>query len=452
MERKVNLMPKSSISLPSTRKPRAALVTLGCPMNQVDSERIMGGLVSLGFELVSEEEADIIVVNTCGFIESAREESVETILAMAEYKREGRAKALVVAGCLAELYKRELEGELSEADVVMGLSERERIPEICLRLLERSPEGEPVYTRVVSGPRHSAYLRISEGCNNVCSYCTIPVIRGHFRSVPEEEILAEAEELVQVGARELILIGQDTTNYGVDLDGESLPRLLEKLSAIDRVRWLRLLYAHPAHMTGELIEAIAGLPKVLPYVDIPIQHISANILRRMGRFTAPDDIRALLRKLRDRIPGVALRTSLMVGFPGETDDDFRELTGFLEEVRFERLGAFTYSREEGTRAALLEDEVPPEVAGERYDELMQLQAGITEEFQQSLIGRDLEMIVDEIDPETEDVFGRSYLDAPEIDGTISVAGGIDPDAEFVRIRVVDAGTYDLIGEVIKEQP
>ncbi len=445
-------MKKRIIPIPSERKPRAALATLGCPTNQVDSERIMSGLVSLGFELVSEEEADIIVVNTCGFIESAREESIETIMAMAEYKHEGRARALVVAGCLAELYRKELECELSEADAVVGLSERERIPEICLRLLERSPEGDPVYTRVVSGPRHTAYLRISEGCNNVCSYCTIPVIRGHFRSVPEGEILAEAQELTRIGARELILIGQDTTNYGADMDGENLPRLLETLSAIERVRWLRLLYAHPSHMTDELIAALASLPKALPYVDIPIQHISPKILRRMGRFTSPDDIRTILRKLRDHIPGVALRTSLIVGFPGETDADFRELLDFMKEVRFERLGAFIYSREEGTRAALLEDTVPEKVAEERFDELMRIQSRITEDFHRSLIGREMEMIVDEISPETGDVFGRSYMDAPEIDGIISVAGGVDPDAEFVRVRIVDAGTYDLTGETIREQP
>lgn len=434
----------------SGRAPRAALVTLGCPSNQVDSERIMGGLVSLGFDLVSEEEADVIIVNTCGFIESAREESVETIMDMAGYKEEGSARALVVAGCLAELHRAELEGELTEADAIVGLADRDRIPEICLRLLECAPAGEPVYTRVVTGPRHTAYLRISEGCNNVCSYCTIPVIRGHFRSVPEDEVIAEAGELVQLGARELILVGQDTTNYGADLDGANLPRLLERLSAIGELRWLRLLYAHPAHMTDELIGAIGGLPKVLPYIDLPVQHISGSVLRRMGRFTSPDDIRALIRKLRDRIPGVALRTSLIVGFPGETAADFRELTDFLRETRFERLGAFTYSREEGTRAASLDGEIPPELAEERYDELMRLQAGITEEFQQSLVGREMDMIVDEIDPDTEDVFGRTYLDAPEIDGTVSVGGGIDPDAGFVRIRIVDAGTYDLVGEVVPD--
>lgn len=433
------------------RKPAAALVTLGCPMNQVDSERIMGGLVSLGFELVPEEEADVIVVNTCGFIERAREESIGTILEVAEYKRAGRAKALVVCGCLAELYRGELAEELSEADVVAGLSERDRIPEICLDLLKIKSREEPVYTRVVSGPRHTAYLKISEGCNNVCSYCNIPRIRGHFRSVPEEEILREAEELVSIGARELVLIGQDTTNYGADMDDAGLPRLLEKIAAVEGVRWLRLLYAHPSHMNAEMIEAMGCIQKLLPYVDLPVQHISQKILRSMGRFTSPEDIRGLIAGLRERVPGIVLRTSLIVGFPGETEKEFGELLDFMEDVRFERLGAFTYSREEGTRAALLEGDIPAEAATERYEEVMRLQAEITEEFQRSLIGRELEMIVDEIDPDTEDVFGRAYMDAPEIDGVISVAGGIAPDAEFCRVRIVDAGTYDLVGEVVEEE-
>lgn len=434
-----------------SRKPRAALVTLGCPMNQVDSERIMGGLVSLGFELVPEEEAEVIVVNTCGFIESAREESIETILEVAGYKETGRAKAVIVAGCLAELHRAELESDLSEIDAVVGLSERDTIPELCVRLLGLDTEGEPLYTRVVSGPPHTAYLKISEGCNNVCSYCNIPVIRGHFRSVPPDDVIREAEELAAVGARELVLIGQDTTNYGADMDDVSLPLLLKRLAKVDGVRWLRLLYAHPAHLTDEIIDCFREIPKLVPYIDLPLQHISANVLKRMGRFTTPEDIRALIAKLRERIPGVALRTSLIVGFPGETEEDFEELLGFMEEVQFERLGAFVYSREEGTRAALLEDAIPADVANARYDKVMQLQAEITEEFQHTLVGSELEMIVDEIDPDTEDVFGRSYLDAPEIDGAISVGGGIDPDAEFVRVRIVDAGTYDLVGEVIEEE-
>ena len=430
--------------------PRAALATLGCPMNQVDSERIMGGLVSLGFEIVPEEEADIIVVNTCGFIESAREESIETILSLADLKKKGRAKALVVAGCLAERYRNDLESELSEADAIVGLSERDRIPSLCLELAGRAHEGETLYTRVVSGPLHSAYLKISEGCNNLCAYCTIPMIRGPYRSLAEEDILREAEELVSVGARELVIIGQDTTNYGIDLDSGNLPSLLEKIAAVEGVEWLRLMYAHPSHITEDLIGAFDSIPQLLPYLDLPVQHISPGILRRMGRLTPPDRIRALLKHLRNRVEGLVIRTSLIVGFPGETEEDFEELLDFMEEMRFERLGAFVYSPEEGTRAALLEDRVPEETAVERYEEVMKLQAEISGKFQESLVGTEMEMIVDEIDPETGDVFGRSYMDAPEVDGAISIAGDIPEGTEFCRVLITEAGTYDLIGEVIRE--
>ncbi len=433
----------------NTRPPRAALVTLGCPMNQVDSERIMGGLVSLGFELVSEEEADIIVVNTCGFIESAREESVDTVLELAELKKTGRAKKLVVAGCLAELHGDELKRELEEADAVVGLGERESIPELCLSLLGRERGGETPYTRVVTGPRYSAYLKIAEGCNNVCSYCTIPAIRGHFRSVPPDEIVREAEELVSLGARELVLIGQDTTYYGTDMDDTSLPKLMERIAAIEDVRWLRLMYGHPAHIDDPLIDMFRNIPKLVPYLDLPIQHISGDILRRMGRFTTPDDIRGLIARLRERVPGIVLRTSLIVGFPGETESDFEGLMDFMEETRFERLGAFVYSPEEGTRAASLDGAVPEEVAQGRYDELMRLQADISEEFHASLVDREFDMIVDEIDPDSGDVFGRTYMDAPEIDGVVSVGGGVAPDAEFVRVRITDAGTYDLVAEPVE---
>jgi ribosomal protein S12 methylthiotransferase len=432
------------------KSPTASLVTLGCPMNQVDSERIMGGLVSLGFEIVPEDEADIIVVNTCGFIDSAREESIETILTMADFKKKGRAKALVVAGCLAERYRSDLEDELPEADAIVGLSERDRIPSICLELAGRKQKGEALYTRVVSGPLHTAYLKISEGCNNLCAYCTIPMIRGPYRSLSESDILHEAEELVSVGARELVIIGQDTTNYGIDMENGNLPSLLEKVAAIEGVEWLRLMYAHPAHITDELIEAFGSIPQLLPYIDLPIQHISQNVLRRMGRITKPDDIRSLLETLRTRVEGLVIRTSLIVGYPGETEEDFQELLDFMEDIRFERLGAFVYSPEEGTRAALLEERIPEELAAERYEEVMGLQAEISTEFQESLIGAELEMIVDEIDPESGDVFGRSYHDAPEVDGAISVAGDIPEGTEFCRVIITEAGTYDLIGEVAEE--
>ena len=428
--------------------PRAAIVTLGCPMNHVDSEHIMGGLVSQGFDIVPEEDAEVIIVNTCGFIGVAREESIDTILSIAELKQTGSLKALVVAGCLAERYRTELENELTEADAVVVLSDRDRIPELCLDLLGRKKQAESLYSRVVSGPPNSAYLKISEGCDNRCAYCTIPAIRGPYRSVPYELILRDAEELASTGARELILIGQDTTRYGADLNGETLPGLLMKLSEIREIEWLRLMYTHPAHFTDELIDVLGGNPKVLPYIDMPVQHISDRILRRMGRHTTPHAIRSLIDTIRERIDGVVLRTALITGFPGETDEDFDELADFVRDVRFERLGAFVYSPEEGTPAAKMDNHVPFEIAAERHEIIMEIQSGISEDFHSSLIGREFDIIVDEVDPETGSAMGRTYMDAPDVDCTVSVTQGVNGDRAFCRVRITEAGAYDLVGEMV----
>lgn len=428
--------------------PKAAIVTLGCPMNQVDSEHIMGGLVSQGFDIVPEEEADVIVVNTCGFIEDAREESIDSILSLARFKESGRLKALVVAGCLAERYRTELEREMAEADAVAGLSERDTIPALCLELLGRKERAEYSYSRVVTGPPNSAYLRISEGCDNRCAYCTIPMIRGSYRSVSEDEIIRDAKELASIGSRELILIGQDTTRYGTDLNGETLPGLLRRLSEIEGVEWLRLMYTHPARINDELIDVLSGLPKVLPYIDMPVQHITGKILKRMGRHTDPQEIRNLIDRIRERIDGVVLRTGLMVGFPGETDDNFDELVEFVRDVRFERLGAFVYSPEEGTPAAQMDGQVPVEKASERHEILMQIQAGISEQFHNSLIGREFDIIVDEVDSGTGSVLGRTYMDAPDVDCNVAVAHGVNGDQAFSRVRITETGAYDLVGEVV----
>ncbi|MCE5252538.1 30S ribosomal protein S12 methylthiotransferase RimO [bacterium] len=430
--------------------PRAALVTLGCPMNQVDSECIMGGLVSRGFEIVPEEEAEVIVVNTCGFIGDAREESIDAILSVAGYKHTGNLRALVVAGCLAERHRDELERELTEADAIVGLADRDRIPALCLELLGRGEQGESVYSRVVTGPPYTAYLKISEGCDNRCSYCTIPLIRGPYRSVPEDDIIRDAEELVSLGTRELILIGQDTTRYGSDLGGKTLPGLLRRLSDIEGADWIRLMYTHPAHFTDELIDAVNGLPKVLPYIDIPVQHISGRVLERMGRRTDPAHIRALLGKIRGRIDGVVLRTSLIVGFPGETGEDFGELLDFVRESRFERLGAFVYSPEEGTGAALMDDRVTEEIAAERYEILMEAQSMVSGQFHESLAGHEFDMIVDSVDPETGAAEGRTYMDAPDVDCTVTVDSGVPEDCVFCRVRITGSGPYDLAGEVVKD--
>ncbi len=428
--------------------PRAAIVTLGCPMNQVDSEHIMGGLVSQGFEIVSEEDAEVIIVNTCGFIGDAREESIDSILSIAELKQTGSLKALVVAGCLAERYRTELENELTEADAVAVLSDRDRIPELCLNLLGRKKQTESFYSRVVSGPPNSACLKISEGCDNRCTFCTIPAIRGPYRSVPHDLILRDAEELVSTGARELILIGQDTTRYGSDLNGETLPGLLMKLSEIKEVKWLRLMYTHPAKFTDELIDVLGGNPKVLPYIDMPVQHISDRVLRRMCRHTTPHAIRSLIDTIRERIDGVVLRTALITGFPGETDKDFDELADFVRDIRFERLGAFVYSSEEGTPAAKMANHVPVETAAERHEIIMEIQSGISEDFHSSLIGSEFDVIVDEVDPETGSAVGRTYMDAPDVDCTVSVPQGVKDDSAFCRVRITGTGAYDLLGEVV----
>ncbi len=430
--------------------PGAALVTLGCPMNQVDSERIMSGLISLGFEIVPEEEAEVIVVNTCGFISEAIEESIETIMSIADLKRSGNLKALVVSGCLIERYRSKLEIELTEADALVGLDARESIPGLCLKLLGRERSLETVHARVVTGPMHSGYLKISEGCDNCCSFCTIPAIRGPFRSMPEEELYNEAVDLASIGVRELILTGQDTANYGFDLDGLRLQDLLQRFAEIEDIDWIRLLYLHPAHLTDDIIDAITGIPKVLSYIDMPVQHISHGILKRMGRLTTPDYLYGIIEKLRKRIEGLTLRTTLIVGYPGETDRDFRELGEFVEQERFERLGVFIYSNEDGTPAAADKPQVPEETALERYETIMEVQAGITEAFHNSLVGSELDMIVDTIDPETGTTLGRSYMDAPEIDGNISVSEGVEEDKAFYRVRVTGAETYDLIGKVVNE--
>ena len=430
--------------------PKAAIVTLGCPTNQVDSERIMGGLVSLGFEIVPEEQADIAVVNTCGFIEDARAESIEAIMSVAELKETGKLKSLVVAGCLAERYRDELEGELTEADAVVGLSDRAEIPALCLKLLDRDMPKESEYSRVVTGPKSSAYLKIAEGCDNRCSYCAIPFIRGGFRSIPLDQAIADAGELSDLGAREIILVSQDTTNYGADLSDTNLPALIESLSAIEKIKWIRVLYANPARIDDALIDSLAAFPKVIPYIDMPVQHIAKNVLKNMGRFSDSDRIRNIVTKLRERIDGLVLRTTVMTGFPGETEQDFDELLNFIKETRFERLGAFTYCAEEGTRAAGFETVVADELAEERHSRIMELQSGIAEEFHASLIGKEFDMIIDEADDENGTIIGRTYMDAYDIDGVVTVPGRIKEGEAFIKVRITGGDAYDMTGEVVKD--
>ena len=422
-----------------------SLVTLGCPMNQVDSEKMMSAFVSLGFNITDENDADIIIVNTCGFIESAREESVESILSIARMKKTGRLKALVVAGCLAERYGDEIRKEFPEADAVIGLKDAERIPQVCMELLGiESPETREG-SKVLIGLPHTAYLKISEGCNNRCSYCAIPLIRGPFRSFDEAAIISEARELISFDIREIVLIGQDTTLYGGTSDGSRLAGLIRKLAEIDGIEWIRLMYAHPAHFGDELIKAYTDIPKLVPYIDMPVQHISENILKSMGRSTPPAEILKLIDKLRSSVKNLVLRTSLMVGFPGETDKNFKELIDFVTQVRFERMGAFIYSPEDGTKAASLEETIPEDKAAKRYDFLMSVQQDISSEFQKSLIGREFDMILDESEPFGKVVTGRAFFDAPEIDGNILASGKVKDNNAFQKVKITGAKEYDLKG-------
>ena len=433
----------------SHTQPAAAVVTLGCPMNEVDSENIMGGLVRRGFVLTAPEEAEVLVVNTCAFIADAREESLEAILSLAELKRTGRLRGLVVAGCLAERYRAELEKDLDEADAVLGLADRERIPDVCMTLLKRVSD-DCGYTRAVTGPPNTAYLKIAEGCDNRCTFCAIPGIRGMFRSRPADEIMADAAELAGLGNRELVLIAQDTTVWGRDLpDTDSLADLIARLNGIESVRWLRLMYAHPASVDDGLIEAIATLDRVVPYVDMPVQHIAAGVLKRMGRTTTPDRIREIVARLRERIPGVALRTAVLTGFPGETETDFRELLAFVEEARFERLGAFVYSPEEGTSAARLKDTVPAETARERYEAVLEVQESIASDYHAALVGGIEEIVVDETDPDADVVHGRTYRDAPEVDGIVIAHGTLSPGRAFCKVRITGADVYALEGDIVE---
>lgn len=420
----------------------AAVVTLGCPMNQVDSEGIMSGLVSRGFRLVPEQDARVIVVNTCGFLEDACRESIETILDLAELKSSGKLERLVVAGCLAQRYPDDLGRELPEADAVVGLDKRGAIPGLCESLLGISDPESRIVSRVVSGPAHTAYLKIAEGCDNRCTYCTIPSIRGPYRSRPLEDVLEDAGNLVELGARELILIAQDTTCYGKE-GGPRLGTLLERLGALEDLEWLRIMYTNPDHFTDTLVDALPGYPKVIPYLDIPIQHFSGRVLRRMGRKCGPDRVRGLMDALRAKIPGLVIRTSLIVGFPGETDRDFQELMDFIEDARFERLGAFKFSPEAGTPAARFADAVPSEVISDRYDRLMEMQSGIVREFHESLVGREFRMIIDEVDDQSHGAKGRTYMDTPDVDCSVSVTGDIPAREAFMKIRIVSADFYDL---------
>jgi ribosomal protein S12 methylthiotransferase len=432
--------------------------TLGCPKNRVDSEVMLGALQGAGFRLVPEpDEAEIIVVNTCGFIESAKEESIEAIVDLARQKREGRCRKLVVAGCLTQRYHAELARELPEVDHFVGTGAYQEIARIvsdaqAKRIVVPDPDfvHDASTPRVSSMPAHTAYVKIAEGCDNACAFCIIPALRGPQRSRTVEDLVAEAEALAAGGAVELSLVAQDLTAYGQDLPGKvRLADLLPQLCRVDGIRWIRLHYAYPRDFPDELVEAMAREEKIAKYLDMPLQHSSDRLLRSMKRGRPSRYLRQLLSRIRAGVPGIALRTALIVGLPGETEEDFQDLLDFVREQRFERLGVFEYSREEGTAAARMAGQVPARVKRARRERVMELQNGIAREQQRALVGRRLEVLIEGRADETEHLLaGRHSQQAPEIDGITYVNDGVAYPGEIVTVEVTDAHDYDLVGRVV----
>ena len=435
-------------------------ISLGCDKNLVDTEVMLGLLDSRGYQMVdTEEEADVIVVNTCCFIHDAKEESINTILQMAEYKKSGRLKALIVTGCLAQRYQKEILDEIPEVDGVLGTTSYDKIleaidealaghTELKMEDINALPQVET--KRLVTTGGHYAYLKIAEGCDKHCTYCIIPKVRGDYRSVPMEKLLKEARELAEGGVKELILVAQETTVYGVDLYGEKkLPELLRKLCEIPGLYWIRILYCYPEEITEELIQVIKEEEKICHYLDLPIQHASDGILKRMGRRTTKQELVDIIGKLRKEIPDIALRTTLITGFPGETQEQHEELMAFVDEMEFERLGVFTYSPEEDTPAATMPDQIPEEVKELRQAELMELQQEIAFEKAEDMIGRELLVMIEGKVVDENAFVGRTYMDAPNVDGLIFVTADQElMSGDFARVKVTGANEYDLIGGLI----
>lgn len=436
-------------------------ISLGCDKNLVDSEVMLGMLTSKGYEITDDEnEADVVVVNTCCFIGDAKEESIHNILEMAELRKAGDIKALIVTGCLAQRYKEEVQTEIPEVDAIIGTTAIDAIVETLEDVLAGQGHNHiedinrtPVYdkSRIVTTGGHYAYLKIAEGCDKRCSYCIIPKVRGNYRSIPMESLLAEARKLVEFGAKELILVAQETTLYGKDLYGEkSLPRLLHELCKIDGLYWIRILYCYPEEITDELIETIRTEEKVCHYLDIPIQHASDNILKRMGRRTNQAELRDMIARLRERIPDICLRTTLITGFPGETQEDHEELMAFVDEMEFDRLGVFTYSAEEDTPAAEFEDQIEEEIKKDRQAEIMELQQEIAFEKAENAVGRTVLAMIEGRLPDENAYAARTYMDAPNVDGLVFVQTSSElMTGDFVKVKITGSYEYDLIGEIVE---
>jgi len=438
---------------------KVGMVSLGCDKNRVDSELILGSINKF-YEITNNpKEAEIIIINTCGFIESAKQESIDTILEMAEYKKTHKCKMIIATGCLTQRYGDELLELIPEIDILMGVNDYMKLHKLIVDFIKTEQrvssttykdEGVNEGERILTTNSHTAYLRIAEGCNNFCTYCIIPKIRGKFRSRSKESILAESTSLVNQGVKEIILIAQDLTNYGEDLYGKNeLHVLINEISNIKGLEWIRLLYCYPEEITDELIEVIANNPKVMKYLDLPIQHISNNILKMMARKTNKETIIDKIDLLREKVPGITLRTSLIVGFPGETEEDFNELCRFLKNYKLDNVGVFTYSQEEGTAAAKLPNQVDEDVKNKRKEKLMNIQRGIVRDLNKLKIGNIYDTIIDGSTGEY--YIGRNYEMAPEIDGLIYITKGkVLKKGDIIKVKITNVMEYDLVGDVWDE--
>ena len=438
---------------------KIGMISLGCPKNQVDAEIMLAKLQKNGFEIVTDPyDADVVIVNTCGFIEDAKRESIENILDMVSYKEDYENLKILVTGCLAERYQSEIFKEIPETDAVIGIGANEDICEICDRIIngekvEEYPEKTNLKIegdRILTTPPYSAYLKIAEGCSNHCTYCAIPSIRGPFRSRPSESIIAEAQKLASEGVKELVVVAQDTTRYGEDLYGKNaLVPLLKALSGVNGIEWIRLLYLYPERIDDALINEIATNEKIVKYMDIPLQHCSKNVLKRMNRHGDRETLTELMNKIREKIAGVTIRTTFIAGFPGETEEEFNELCEFIEEMRFERMGCFAYSEEEGTPASRLDGMMDFELRQDRADIINERQNVILDEINDSLIGKTFPTIVEGYDSYSDSYFGRTTMDAPEIDTQINFTCGYElDDGDIVEVEVINVVDGELTGEVI----
>lgn len=439
---------------------KIAMIGLGCPKNQVDAEMMLSTLIEAGFEITGDtEEADLVIINTCGFINDAKEEAIDNILGACELKKDGIIKGVVVTGCLSERYREEIMKEIPEVDACVGIGANGKIAEICKSVLSGNKVCEfpskydlPLEGgRVLTTPSHYAYLKIAEGCSNNCTYCAIPKIRGKFRSRSMENIVLEAEELAKQGVKELIVVAQDTTKYGIDIYGEpKLNELVSEIAKIDEIEWIRLLYCYPESMTDELIDVIANEDKVCKYIDLPLQHCNGNVLKRMNRKGDREYLLSLIGKMREKIPGLVLRTTFITGFPGETEEQFTELCEFINEAKFDRLGCFAYSPEDDTPAAKLKDQIDTEIKNKRAEIVMNEQMLIMEEKQNDKIGAEYDVIVDYFDEDNLLYMGRTYMDAPEIDTSVIISSEEElTQGQIVKCKVIGFDDFDMVAEVME---